>query len=353
MVDLSELTDKDLYTIGEGVLAELNINLFNAVPTIHKAYQIYVELVHAGYSNQNKQLACEKIKQYFRTRTFRNQRQEFQVFFGIPFKDEMRPFLALSFRTCEIDPETVRKISFKTNKMLCDLEAYKSLRIDETLLTQAISELYRPKYHENEWRITIPALFGKIKKLLVERGECHSIDSLEETFYQIDPNPKKKKRPGLKLVKGDPDNKIIEIGTEDKSPKRHIDHQQVFLTGGMGPVSEFEETLLTKANVIKESELTYVRAILELLNGAEVPDNLNLDLYQNDDRHPLITNFISSVKSYNHIMSGREMNLKEAFANLKVVVRGLREMGGEVERGYRDVVGGRVRDLQSEIKKAG
>jgi len=351
MSNLKELTDTQRQDIGEMVLNEININLFNAEPTIHKAYHVYVELIHAGYKEKNKQFACEKIKQFFRTRTVRNQRKEFQVFFGIPFCDEMRPVLSLSFKTSEIDPEIVRKVSHKANKILCDLDAYKSLKIDEAVLTQAISELYRPKYHENEWRITIPALFGKIKKILVGRGEGCSIDLLEETFYQIDPNPKKKKRPGLKLVKGDPDNKIVEIGTEGKPPKRYLDHQQDIFTDSIAPVSEFEETSLTMASVIKESELSYVKSILELVNSDEVQDSLNVDLYQNDKRHPLITNFINSVRSYNLIMSDREMNLKEALSGLRVVVRALRETGREIERAYQEIVGGRVSALEFELKK--
>jgi len=283
-------------------------------------------LVHVGYKEKNKQLACEKIKQFFKIRTVRNQRKEFQAFFGIPFSDELRPFLALSFRTSEIDPEIIRKVSFKTNRILCVLDSYKNLKIDEMVLTQAIGELYRPRYYENEWRTTIPALFGKIKTILVARGEGHSINSLEETFYQIDPNPKKKKGPGLKLVKEDPDNKMVELGTE--------------------------ETSLTRSNTIKDSELAFVKGILELLNSGEVHDCLREDLYQNDKRHPLITNFINLVRSYNRIMSDREMNLKEALSGLKVVVRALRESGSEIEKAYQEIISGREQELEFEIKKA-
>lgn len=356
MSNLKELTDTQRQDIGEMILNEININLFNAEPTIHKAYHVYVELVHAGYKEKNKQLACEKIKKFFTTRTVRNQRKEFQVFFGIPFSDEMRPVLALSFRTSEINPEIVKKVAFKTNKILCGLDDYKNYKINEVVLTQAISELYRPKYHENEWRITIPALFGKIKKILIAQGEGHFLDSLEGVFYNIDPNPKKKKRPGLKLVKGGLEEvsgaNFQAIPAQNK-PEHIEDHKQVHFVGPIGPVSAFDETLLTRANVIKESELTYVKAILELINGDEVQDSLNVDLFQNDERHPLITNFITSVKSYNRIMSDRDKKLKEALSELRVIVRALRETGEETVKAYQVIVGGRVEELQSEIKKAG
>ena len=104
MSDLSKIKEVGMQRIGEKVLNEININLYNTEPTIHKAYHIYVELVHAGYKEKNKELACVKIKNFFRTRTVRNQRKEFKAFFGIPFSDEMRPILALSFITSEIDP---------------------------------------------------------------------------------------------------------------------------------------------------------------------------------------------------------------------------------------------------------
>lgn len=350
MVNLDELTDKDLHSIGERVLSELNINLFNAEPTIHKAYQVYVELVQVGYKEKNKQLACEKIKKFFKTRTVRNQRKEFQMFFGIPYSDEMRPFLALSFRTSEIDSELVRKVSFKTDKILCNLYSYNSLKIDEKVLMLAINELYKPRYYENEWRTTISSLFEKIKAILVSRGEVDSIDSLEEIFYVIDPDPKKKKRSGLILVKEDIDSKMVSDGTEVSLVKRRLDHQQVCVARVEG--SEFEETSLTRANIIKDSELAFVKGILELINSDEVYEQLSVDLYQNDYRHPLITNFINLVSSYNRIMSNKEMNLREALSGMRVVVRALRETGEKTVKSYQEIVEGRVQAIEFDLKKA-
>jgi hypothetical protein len=352
MINLDELTDKDLQNIGEMVLAELNINLFSAEPTIHKAYHIYIELVQAGYKEKNKQLACEKIKKFFTTRTVHNQRKEFQTFFGIPFSDKIRPNLALSFKTSEINPEVIRKVVLKTSKILCGLEEFKRFKINEAILTQAINELYRPNYHENEWRITIPALLGKIKKILVVQGEGHCLDSLEEFFYHIDPNPKKKKRFGFKLFNGGRSQDLTKTIPQENLTQKKLDYKQVSLVGCIGPASSFDETLLTKANVIKESELTYVKTILELINSDEVQETLNVDLYQNDERHPLITNFITSVKSYNRIMSDRDMKLKEALSELRVTVRALREIGEEITKTYQVIVGGRVQELEFEIRRA-
>jgi len=346
MVNLDELTGKDLQNIGEMVLAELNINLFNAEPTIHKAYQVYVELVHAGYKEKNKQLACEKIKKFFTIRTVRNQRKEFQLFFGIPFSDEMRPFLALSLRNSEIDYETVKKIAYKTNKILSvlNLQEYK---LDEYVLTKAVTELYKPKYHENEWRITIPALSNKIKKVLLAQGDGGRTDALEEIFYLMDPNPKKKKRVGAKLIEGGVvDQRKIEDGSDkDKAFKKHE-------LRGPGPGSEFEETLLTRDTPIRESEISFVKDILGLINSDEIPESLGT-LYLSDIRHPLVRNFLNSVNGYNLLIKDRERNLKEILPELKRVVRGIRDFGREILKGQEEVIGSRIEELNYEIKKAG
>ncbi|MBC7539810.1 MAG: hypothetical protein H7281_13395 [Bacteriovorax sp.] len=351
MTDLKNLSEIKLQELGESILSELNISLFNAEPTIHKAYQIYFELVHAGYCDQDKQLACEKIKRFITTRTVRNQRKEFQALFKIPFTDNMRPIFSLSFRTSVISPEVVRKVSFRINRILSDLDVGQNLKIDDSVIYTSISELFNPHYHENEWRITIPALFGKIKKNLIVRGIGLSLDSLEEFFYKIDPNPKKKKLRGLKLVKGSVDPDVGGANLQANTTNERKDVKRFDLDGTIGPVGSHDETLQTRTNVIKESELEYVKAILELINSDEVQETLCVDLYQSDKRHPLITNFLNLVKSYNLIMGDGNMKLIDSFRELKVVVRGLRETGEEVQQSYREVVGGRVAQLHFEIKK--
>jgi len=353
MVNLDELAGKDLQNIGDKVLAELNINLFNAEPTIHKAYQIYVEMVHAGYMEKNKQLACEKIKHFFNIRTVRNQRKEFQMHFGIPFTDDMRSMFSLSFRTSVIAPEVIRKASVRSYRILSGLDLGQNLNIDESILYASVAELFKPQYNENEWRITIPVLFGKIKKNLIARGEGHLADSLEEIFYLIDPNPKKKKLRGLKLMRGSIDPDVTGGKPQSDIANESKDMKRLNLVGTMAPVGAFDEILQTRANVIKESELEYVRATLELVNGDEVQEALSIDLYQNDKRHPLVKNFLNSAKAYNRIMSAKDVNLKDTLVELKVVVRALREIGAEVERSCQGVVGRRVQDLQSDIKNAG
>ena len=317
--------EKELHHIGELVLEELNIKLFNAEPTLHKAYQIYIELTHFGYAEKNKELACRKIKDFFKTRTLRNQHKEFYRYFGIAYNAELRPILALSLRTSEVDFNVVKNTAFKVHRIISGLDLFKQCNVDEFVLISAINELYRPKYYENEWGITLPDLFNKIKKVLIANGDARFIDHLEEAFFLIDPNPKKKKRPGLKLIK--------------QLPKR--------------PESEFAETMLTRAFPIKDSEICYIKSVLEQFKCEDIPEMLEVDLYQNDFRHPKVSQFLSTALRYNRLIAEREVNFRETLIELKIVVRVIKAVGGEVLKENEECLKEKVQALEFEIKRAG
>lgn len=316
---ISKFSEEDLQDIGEMILDEINIKLFNAEPTNQKVFQIYNELVFAGYKEKNKTLACNKIKAFFEKRTARNQAKEFYQIFGIPFDDQVREHMTLSYRTCEIPFETIKEVAHKTHQILSKLDVVHQFNVDEKVLIGALTELYNPKYYENEWRISISSLSSKIKKIVLRKGNGEFADQIEDVFNLLTPG-------------------FVKINNQQES----------LLKDGPGYVDG--ETLLTRKNAIKESEMEFVKFTLELINSDEVPEFLIDELFQSDDRHPLVRNFLSYTKNYNLLIFDKERSTIEVLSELKIVVKGLREIGEEILRAYHEVIQEKADQLLNEVQ---
>ena len=334
-VVIKDLSEKELLTIGEMILNIVNINLFNAEPTIHKAYQIYFELAQYGYVEEDKERACERIKQFFMKRTLKNQHKEFYAFFGFPYSSDMNGFLTLSYRTSEIPLDRISEVAAKVKRVLAPLDLTNEYGIDEGVIVSALIELYNPKYHESEWKISIPAIANKIKKRMSLNGKGHNTEAVNYVFSMMEDNPQLRKTSNLYLVKDEKEGPASVVNGNDEINKtksngfKEADKSEGFIT----------DAILAKDIIIKDSELTYVKGVLEILDREEIPSSLDVDLYQSDQRHPLITNFLNLAKSYNRLMGSEEDSIREVIADLKVVVRSLKESGEEVERRYDEKLG--------------
>lgn len=104
--------------------------------------------------------------------------------------------------------------------------------------------------------------------------------------------------------------------------------------------------------MIKDSELDFVKGVLKHINGDAVPETLNEDLYQNNERHPLVFNFLHLVKRYNQIFNDKEMSFKDALYEIRTTVRAIREIGAEIVNVHEEVVGERIERLNRDLKKA-
>lgn len=329
MIEKDELSKKELQRTGEIVLSTININLFNAKPTIHKAYQIYSELVQFGYLETDKELACSQIVKFFEKRTLKNQGEIFYKYFKIPFNQGMRNFLTLSFRTAEIDTDEVKKISIKVCEVLNRAGAIQNYGIGEPIIFSVISELYNPKYFEPEWRITISHLFKKIKRMLMQSNRDMHLDDLEEIFNLLDPESKGRKSSALSLV----ENLSFSESSRDRNFETgarkvfNPDAPCLTLSHEDGADEIFANNLLAIKRAIKEAEIVYVKKILETLKDEISPDYLDTNLYTNENRHPVIASFFNSVKNYNLILKSDDLSVAEMISELRIIANSIRDNG--------------------------
>jgi hypothetical protein len=346
--DFKDLSENELLRIGEMVLVGININLFNAEPTMHKAYQVYRELVELGYPETDKVKACNKIKLFFKTRTISNHAKEFHHTFGIPFEKGMNRFLTLSFRTSEFTSERIETVAIEINGFLYKLNILHKYGVTLNVLIMAISEMYNPKYTDDEWRMTISFLCKNIKKILLIKGQGEYLVSIERVFYLIDPNQDKPRRNGNNL--NELDCHGIEYGDEDVSANVLHNSQRIISSRAKGTVNEFDDTFLERKKIIKDSEVTFVKEILLSISNDIPPEVLKTDLYQNDERHPVVTCFLNSVKNYNQIMANKECSLPELFLEMKIVARSIKDLGKNIVANHEGMINKQVFHINSMLK---
>lgn len=355
MTNKDELSEKELRHVGEIVLSIININLFNAIPTAHKAYQIYFELVQFGYLEADKEFACNQIIKYFEKRTIKNQSVLFYKFFKIPFNQKMGRFLTLSFRTAEIDIDEIEKVSMKVREVLNRVNTFRRYEIGESIVFSAITELYNPRYFESEWKITMPQLFKKIKRMLLQRNRDIHIDDLEEIFNQLDPESKKRKSSALTIVENLSFSESSRDRNSETSARKVFNPDVPCLTLSHEDGSDeiFSNNLLAIKKAIKEAEVIYVKKILETLKDEISPDYLDTNLYTNENRHPIIASFFNSVKNYNLILKSDDLSVAEMILELRIIANALRDNGEIVLRYDQAQIDKTAGDLGIKLKKIG
>ena len=327
MRELTNLAKKDLIEIGNTILGELNIPLFNAEPTIHKAYQICSELIHEGYATNNKELTCHLIYKYLKKRTRRNQSKEFHDCFKIHLSDRLRTVFTLSFRTSVIEEEKIKNIASSLYAQLAQFKI-RDYGVNQDTLCSAIRDLYKIKYYENEWKVTLNQLSKNIIKYLnFENVEGHH--AIENLFKSFESNT----------------DIVHETRKEIKSSNTPRGINSLY--------DAFNENTLSTYNIIKDSEIVFVKSILEQLDQSEVFETLETTIYKNETRHLLISNFINHTKQYNFIMGKRNANFKEILLELKITVRAIRETGDEIINLHDEMIQERVEHLERDIKMVG
>lgn len=348
MSNLLDLNEIELEQIGEMVLSEININLFNAEPTIHKAYQVYVELKELGYKETNKEVACAQIIQFFKKRSAKHIQKEFYQTFKIPYQADMNRFLTLSFRNSTVAPEVIKEVTTRTFQVLAKLDL-QNYGVTKRLLLKAITELYQPRYYESEWRISIAALESKIKKILIYENQAKYVNSVERFFFLIDPNSNKK-NVDSRMGPGSKDEKqeiIFENFTETTFNLNHLKYEFKYDKRKTG---EMEANFLTNNSILKDSEVEYVKFILVELEADKISEVLSTDLYQNDKRHTVVANFLILVKTYNLIMGNQECDISEALRKMKIIVKAIRDLGRSIILNYEEMVTSKVEELGGQLR---
>jgi hypothetical protein len=267
--------------------------------------------------------ACNRIKQFYKDRSRDNEAILFFQLFGIKFNKEMYRFLVLSFRTSEVDYPVLEKISSKVFYELSKIGHLQSYGITENIIRCALSELYRPRYYENEWSFSIHDIFLKIKKQLIFDGNGEYIANIENLFEQMNPLSLKCERNGQS--QDDETNSLIpdEItqGEEVEFSQRKV---------SVSRKTNCDETLLTRQNILKDSEVKFVKEILALVGNVDNSIKLPVNIYENDRRHPMITNFINSVKSYNRVSKDKNEIFKNRQNEMKIIIRVLKDTGKRI-----------------------
>ena len=331
MLELNNLTRRELKKIGELILNEINIKLFNSEPSPHKAYQICSELIQEGYKTNNKELTCHKIYTYFKKRTKKNQSREFYEKFEICLNDRLRAAFCLSFRTSVIEDERIKNVASKVYSLLIQLKVTKSFGLTQDVLYEAIKVAYKPRYYENEWKITLIHLSKKINEILLSKNFADHKEAINEIFILIDPSQLDKENLNkVEKIKSEKANKLIK--------------KFVFI------YEKNNEKAFYLDNIIKDSEIDFINKTLEVINHDEITEKLETKLYQNDERHPLVINFINSTKQYNLIMLKKDQNLMEILSDLKTTTRSIRELGKEILELHKDMIQEKVNLLDEDIK---
>ena len=327
MKELTNFSKKELIEIGNSILAELNISLFNAEPTIHKAYQICSELIHEGYATDNKELTCHLIYKYIKKRTRRNQNQEFYNSFEIHLNDRLRSVFTLSFRTSVIEEEKIKNIASRIYPLLSPF-GIRNYGINQDVLCSSIRDLYKLKYYENEWKVGHNQFSSKITKYLnPENTEGrHQVENLFKAFELGADIPLEVKKESILS------STLKTINT---------------LHDGFNENTNFID------NIIKDSEIEFIKETLNCLNQNEIFEILKTKIYKNETRHPLITNFINLTKQYNFIMSKRNSNFKEILLELKITVKAIRETGTEIIKLHSEMIQERVDRMEMDLKMVG
>lgn len=346
MIDINNLTEHQIQKVGQLILEKINPNLFNSCPTIHKAYHVYKELTHYGYKESDKELAISNIRLFFKRRTVKNQAYEFTKIFKITYQAEMCRFLSLSYRTSFTDSDQVYSIAASLERILSPL-GFSKRGVDQDLLKKALFDLYNPSYFENEWSISMPELENKIVKHLTRISDKQTLYEVKELFFRLDPNPNKKI---FRKTSQDTEDSLI----DDKSLKKIVtgNKEHINIEGGILYISS-DDNLLTSNVVIRDSEVNYVRQVLDIIKGEEMPEELVVSLILYESMHPQVKSFILSVRSYNRIFQDRESSVKDIVNEMRATLKSLKETGGIVVRDYEEMVGQKTSLIMYEVKKVG
>lgn len=308
-------------SVGQNILETINISLFNAEPTNQKLYQIYRELRYAGLDETAAEIVFNKIQLFFSKRTIQNQGKLFVQMFKLHYTDQMRSQFSLSYRTSDISYETISDVACDVYRLLLpyDVEAF---GIDERILYSALSECYKPRYFEDEWRISLPRLFSNVRKVLIAKNCKAHLDQIEALFLSLEDSQKL------------PEKKSASV------------KQSGVLETTLG------DSTLRDSTRIKEGELDYIKSVLKSFNECSLPENLNTDLFLSSKRHPKVTEFHLMVKNYNLVIHNEEMTFKDILDEMNFMANAIQEIGREICELYEKHINEIVNEYEQNIKIA-
>lgn len=302
IINLNNIDEKEFSDMGSLVLHELNINLFNATPRLQKIHQLYKELQYNGIEESSSEVVYGKINYFFKHRTVKNQKNLFFKIFKLHYTDEIRVLFSLSFKTAEIRQDQISQAASRVNEALLKIDL-RQYGVDIFILSQAIAECFCPKYFEDEWKVSILQLALKVKYSLQAAQRTDFITEIEEIFQALSGGFKPKAK-------------------TNKTPNSKKD---------LSLINESAKDLGTgEYRVIKDSEVVFIKKILEKLKNAEIGERLECDIFDSKFRHPLVTTFLGLVKNYNRILNDQETPFRDLLTEIKATTKAMKETGDQV-----------------------
>lgn len=304
-------------TVGENILEIMNINLFNAEPTPQKLYQIYKELRYAGLEESDHAVVFDKIQIFYKKRTIQNQGKLFNHMFHLHYTDTMRTLFSLSYKTSDISYETISDLACDLYRVLLpyDIEA---LGVDERILYGALSESFKPRYFEDEWRVSLTRLHSNIRKVLIAKNRTEHLDKIQDLFVSL------------------------ENSSQDPGKQSSLVKQSGVLETTMG------DSTLKDSTKVKEGEIEYIKMILKSFEESPLPETLSIDLYPSPKRHPKVTEFHLMVRNYNLAIYNEDMTFKDILGEMHFMANAIQEIGKEVCELYEK----NINEVKAEYEQA-
>jgi len=343
------MENKELINIGNKVLNEINISMYNAEPTIQKCIQIHNELVMYDYKITDKEITIKKAREFFKHRTPTNMVKLFKTQFGIPFNSMFSHFLALNFHNATVSEKVIEEVAEKTFKHLMNIKILFKYGVDESVLFYALVELYSPRYYESVWKFSVMELFYKIKTVLQKNNKTDFLNQIEDIFYQIDPRPNKPvKKQGLineDVSHDGHETGVDDIGSVESNTKQEGTHSE------KGKKGDAEITSLTRDEKILGGEVEYIKGILGRFKKEAVPQNLDEKLFPraDDQRPPIVRNFYVNVKTYNLLFKQPNIDPFELFERINFHSGAIKDLGEKAIQQYEAMTNTKISVLEEQL----
>lgn len=335
-----DLEKKELEEIGNKLKHCLWIDLYNYQPNTKKIYFIYKQLENLGLDNTYDEIA-KKIEKYYKARNKNNHIKTFQTIFNFPYTHEILEIFSLSYRTAIIPDDIKREKSIEFFEILKQAYPIEKLKITLQTCYEFMNEIYQPSYLDNEWVIYLSAIETKFLRQLVKEKNPY-YKEVEYLFYLLDPNLKRRKPHGIL------NDHIEQNGVEYGSKEEGTDEKGEEGLGRnrlIGNEEKNGETLLTNRIPIKEGEYLHVKEIITILNEMFIPEPIEKELYQAEERHPLVKNFIISHSSYNNAVVQTDLKNPDAVKALKIQRDSMKFFGQKIINEYE----GKIKETKDSL----